>query len=87
VDKEALDAMKVAVEAAPAVWEMVQEVLAEVMETNVDIRESFALAKIVTKRLGESIVAVQRGDSIADKKTLREDAHLFVKVCFALSWN
>ena len=84
VDKEALDAMSVAVEAAPAVWEMVHEVLADVMETNLEIRESLALAKIVTKRLREDIIAVQRGDSIVEKKALREDAHLFVKVCIAL---
>jgi hypothetical protein len=80
VDKEALDAMKVAVEAAPAVWEMMNEILADFLETNVEVRETLALAKIVTRRLRDNILAMQQGDAAADKRNLREDAHLFVKV-------
>jgi hypothetical protein len=84
VDKEALDAMKVAVEAAPAVWEMMSDILADVLETDVEVRECLALARILTKRLGECILAVQQGDTAADRKGLRDDAHVFVKVnCLA----
>ena len=80
VDKEALDAMKVAVEAAPAVWGMMTEILADVLQTNVEVRESLELARVLTKRLGETILAVQQGDNTADRKSLRDDAHVFVKV-------
>jgi len=80
VDKEALGAMKVAVEAAPAVWEMINTMLSDVLATNVEVRESLALARILTRRLGETILAVQRGDITADRKSLRDDAHVFVKV-------
>lgn len=83
VDKEALDAMRVAVEAAPAVWEMMDEILSEVNETQSakhDVRDSLARAKVVTDRLRENIRAVQQGHPTADRKALREDAHVFVKV-------
>lgn len=79
VDKEALDAMRVAVEAAPAVWEMMDEILGEGQDTMVDVRDTLARAKTVTNRLRENISAVQTGHP-ADRKTLREDAHVFVKV-------
>jgi hypothetical protein len=80
VDKEALDAMRVAVQAAPAVWEMMEDVLGDVLESNIDIRSSLDRAKVVTARLVENIRAVQRGDPTADRKSLRDDAHVFVKV-------
>jgi hypothetical protein len=83
VDKEALDAMRVAVEAAPAVWEMMDEILSEVNETQdakIDVRDNLAKAKVVTDRLRANIRAVQQGHPTADRKALREDAHVFVKV-------
>lgn len=79
VDKEALDAMRVAVEAAPAVWEMMEEILSEA-DKNQDVEDILSRAKIVTDRLRENIRAVQKGLPAADRKTLREDAHVFVKV-------
>ena len=87
VDKEALDAMSVAVEAAPAVWEMMDEILSEA-DVNHDVEDTLAKAKVVTDRLRENIRAVQKGHPAADRKTLREDAHVFVKVVpspFAIS--
>jgi hypothetical protein len=78
VDKEALDAMRVAVEAAPAVWEMMDDILSAVEDQNVE--DTLAKAKAVTDRLRENIRAVQKGHPTADRKTLREDAHVFVKV-------
>ena len=83
VDKEALDAMRVAVEAAPAVWEMMDEILGEVDEdqnTKSDVEDTLVKAKIVTDRLRENIRAVQKSHPAADRKMLREDAHVFVKV-------
>ena len=79
VDKEALDAMRVAVEAAPAVWEMMDEILSEA-DANQDVEDTLAKARVITDRLRENIRAVQKGHPAADRKTLREDAHVFVKV-------
>ena len=82
VDREALDAMHFAVEAAPDVWEMMDEILSETdnQDAMMDARDNLTRAKIVTERLRENISAVQQGLPTADKKTLREDAHVFVKV-------
>lgn len=82
VDREALDAMRLAVEAAPDVWEMMDEILSENdnQDAMLDARDNLMRAKIVTERLRENIGAVQQGHPAADKKTLREDAHVFVKV-------
>ena len=85
VDKEALDAMRVAVEAAPAVWEMMDEILSEA-DVNHDVEDTLAKAKVVTDRLRENIRAVQKGHPTADRKTLREDAHVFVKVVVLLPY-
>jgi len=76
------------VEAAPAVWEMMDEILNEVNETQdgkIDAHDSLAKAKMVTERLKENIRAVQRGHPGADRKALREDAHVFVKTVVQLS--
>jgi hypothetical protein len=80
VDKEALDAMKVAVEAAPAVWEMIDDILGDVLEAKIDLLANLDRAKTVTERLRADIQAVQHGYPGADRKTMREDAHVFVKV-------
>jgi len=85
VDKEALDAMRVAVEAAPAVWEMMDEILSEA-DVDHDVEDTLAKAKVVTNRLRENIRAVQKGHPTADRKTLREDAHVFVKVVVLLPY-
>jgi hypothetical protein len=85
VDKEALDAMKKAVEAAPAIWTMMDEILGDDLDTNIDVRGTLSAAKSVTTRLGKNIQAMQRGDPTADRKSLREDAHVFVKTVVQLS--
>ncbi|KII89252.1 hypothetical protein PLICRDRAFT_110138 [Plicaturopsis crispa FD-325 SS-3] len=85
VDKEALDAMKLAVEAAPAVWAMMDDILSDTPDMNGDVQESLERAKTVTERLADNIRAVQQGDPAADRKTLREDAHVFVKTVVQLS--
>lgn len=74
--------MRLAVEAAPDVWEMMDEILSENdnQDAMLDARDNLMRAKIVTERLRENIGAVQQGHPAADKKTLREDAHVFVKV-------
>jgi hypothetical protein len=75
-----LDAMTVAVDAAPAVWELMDGILVDVVDTNKEVRASLEKAKDLTKRLGDNIRAVRQGDGAADRKGLRDDAHMFVKV-------
>lgn len=70
VDQEALDAMRVAVEAAPAVWSMMDEILVD----NQDM-ETLAKAKVLTYRLSANLSA-----PAADRKALTDDARSFVKV-------
>ena len=79
VDKEAIEAMFKAVEAAPPVWSMMDTMLADVPERREEVRESLGKAQVLTDQLKEGILALQAGVQV-DRKALREDAHLFVKV-------
>jgi len=85
VDKEAIDAMASAVRAAPAVWSMLDEISNSMPESPLDLRDSLSKAQDVTNRLGENIRAIQEGLPSADRKALREDAHVFVKTVISLS--
>ncbi|KAF9228722.1 hypothetical protein BS17DRAFT_690668 [Gyrodon lividus] len=88
VDKDALDSMEAAVDSAPAVWEMMKEIagsLSETPGTSQDIHDSIDKAKDITERLRASIVSTRAGDPTADRKALREDAHVFVKTVVKLS--
>ncbi|KAG2157611.1 RAM signaling pathway protein-domain-containing protein [Suillus bovinus] len=90
VDKDALDAMEVAVEAAPAVWEMLKEIVDSLSEGAEEFRNTLLKAKSTTERLRTNINAMRCGDPGADRKGLREDAHVFVKVMIpliALPWS
>ena len=80
VDKEALDAMAVAVRAAPIVWSTLEEITNDPTGMPLDIKGTLAKAQSVTRRLGDNLRAIQEGHLNADRKTLREDAHVFVKV-------
>lgn len=83
VDKEALYAVEGAIEVAPGVWNMIEDTFAEVAASNSSIRESLRKARAVTGKLAETIKAVYTVDSSVNRKMLRDDAHLFLKVCFA----
>lgn len=88
VDEDALDAMERAVDAAPAVWEMMKELVTSVSEspaTSHDLDDALARAKIVTERLRTNLHATRCGDPASDRKALREDAHVFVKIVVKLS--
>ncbi|KAI0647246.1 RAM signaling pathway protein-domain-containing protein [Trametes meyenii] len=90
VDKEVIGAMKAAVEAAPEIWEIMDEVL-DSEDSSVpwrdEFRELLARAKDVTERLRQSIAAVQEGghSQAVDGKALHDDAHIFVKTVIQLS--
>jgi hypothetical protein len=81
VDKDAIEAISVAVKAAPAVWSMLEEISREMPDAGTDLRENLAKAVMLTNRLGENIKAMQEGLPSADRKALREDGHVFVRVC------
>ncbi|KZT28456.1 hypothetical protein NEOLEDRAFT_1129232 [Neolentinus lepideus HHB14362 ss-1] len=85
VDKEALDAMNTAVGAAPIVWAMIDEILNDVQDEREELQECLARAKAVTENLSQNIRLVLENDPAADRKTLREDAHVFVKTVVQLS--
>lgn len=85
VDNDALDAMEVAVEAAPAVWEMLKEIVDNLSEGAEEFRNTLLKAKSTTERLRTNINAMRCGDPGADRKGLREDAHVFVKIVVKLS--
>jgi RAM signalling pathway protein len=79
VDREAIDAMSKAVEAAPPVWAMMDSILADMPEQREDIRETLVKAQNVTEQLKTDISQLQDGTYV-DRKSFRNDAHLFVKV-------
>ncbi|KAL5532690.1 SOG2 [Sanghuangporus sanghuang] len=85
VDKEALDAMGAAVRAASAVWATLEEIANDMAGIPIDIHSTLAKAQSVTRRLGDTIRATQEGHLNADRKALREDAHVFIRTVVTLS--
>lgn len=84
VDKEAIDAMSKAVEAAPPVWTMMDSIIADVSEKREDIKDMLVRAQKVTHQL-KSDISLLRDGTYVDRKSLRNDAHLFVKLVVHLS--
>lgn len=80
VDKEALQAVQAAVEVAPTVWDMMEDMLGDVLNTKASVRETLETARAVTARLDDVVRAMYNADGVADTRLLREDAHLFLKV-------
>ncbi|KAF8123723.1 RAM signaling pathway protein-domain-containing protein [Boletus edulis] len=88
VDNDALDSMEAAVDSAPAIWDLMQEMVETMSDTagsNGDFRDSIDKAKVVTERLRANIATVRTGDPAADRRALRDNAHLFVKIVVKLS--
>ncbi|KAK1220429.1 RAM signaling network component [Marasmius sp. AFHP31] len=80
VDKEAIQAVQAAVDVAPSVWDMVEENLSDLLDTRNDLRESLDRARFLTKSLSDMIRLLKDGDPSVDKKALREEANIFVKI-------
>ncbi|KAJ7063463.1 RAM signaling pathway protein-domain-containing protein [Mycena amicta] len=78
VDKEALQAIKSAVEVAPTVWDMMEQTLGDGLDA--DVRESLERARAVTRRLADITRVMQDGGEV-----LREDSNLFLKTVVTLS--
>ncbi|CAL1705031.1 unnamed protein product [Somion occarium] len=85
MDKQAIEAVKVAVEAAPSVWEMMDGLLGEIEELREELSESLQKAKEITEVVRINIQALEAGDPSADRNHLREDAHVFVRTVIHLS--
>ncbi|KAJ6500542.1 RAM signaling pathway protein-domain-containing protein [Mycena sanguinolenta] len=84
VDKEALQAIQAAVEVAPTVWDMMEQTLGDALDA--DVRETLDRARAVTRRLADVTRSMQEGgDAALDKKLLREDSNLFLKIVVQLS--
>ncbi len=90
VDRDVIGAIQAAVQAAPEIWEMMDE-MEEEGDTDGRARDEFrevlGRAKDVTARLRGSIATMQEGahPQVVDGKALHDDAHLFVKVSLRLS--
>jgi hypothetical protein len=81
LDNDAIDAMQVAVDVAPAVWEVMDTIVEDVQGTQkMNLLESLTGAKALTQRLKINIRAVKSADPTADRKRLRDDATGFAKV-------
>jgi hypothetical protein len=78
---EILRAIQRTVNLAPVVWDQIEEALSDLATSNQDIHESIEQARSVTKRLSDDVAIMSEGYSDADERLLRENAHLFVKVC------
>ncbi|KAG5220822.1 RAM signaling network component [Salix suchowensis] len=88
VDNEVLNAMQEAIDVAPSVWEMMEEILADVINTDTDVREGLARAKAITTRLLQTLRAFQDGDfTTADKRAMGEDARIFCNVSRSIFYS
>ena len=87
LDNDAIDAMRVAVNIAPSIWESMEALIDDVVSAKFNIPEALASAKTLTKRLGDNIKAVRELDPTADRKALRDDATAFAKVKLSPCFN
>lgn len=80
LDNEAVEAMKVAVDIAPSIWESMETLVGDVVSAKFNLPDALTNAKTLTKRLGDNIRAMRESDPAADRKALRDDATTFAKV-------
>ena len=87
LDNDAIDAMKVAVDVAPSIWESMEALVSDIVSAKFNIPEALIRAKGLTKRLSDNIQAVRESDPTADRKALRDDATAFAKVRLSPCFN
>ncbi|KAF8078065.1 RAM signaling pathway protein-domain-containing protein [Lyophyllum atratum] len=85
VDREALQAVQAAVEVAPAVWDMIKELFGDTLDSKPSVRDTIEKARVVTARLSKTLQALHDPEASIDRKDLREDAHMFLKMVVQLS--
>ncbi|KAJ7771628.1 hypothetical protein B0H16DRAFT_1306056, partial [Mycena metata] len=77
VDRETLQAIQTAIEVAPIVWDMMEQITEEL---DLEGKTSLETAKTVTKRLAEVSKKIQEeGVTSSNQRALREDSNLFLK--------
>ncbi|PPQ77500.1 hypothetical protein CVT25_011297 [Psilocybe cyanescens] len=84
-NSDVLRAIQRAVDLAPTVWDQIEELLADILYTNHDTRETLGKARTVTKNLSQHASDMLEGYPEVDRRLLREDAHLFLKAIVQLS--
>jgi hypothetical protein len=87
LDNDAIDAMKVAVDIGPSIWEAMEALVGDVVSVKFNIPEALISAKVLTERLSNNIKAVRELDPTADRKALRDDATAFAKVRLSPCFN
>ena len=87
LDNDAIDAMKVAVDIGPSIWEAMEALVGDVVSAKFNIPEALISAKVLTERLSNNIRAVRELDPTADRKALRDDATAFAKVRLSPCFN
>lgn len=87
VDKEAVDAMTKAIEAAPPVWNMLNSILVDVSDRREEVRETLGRAQAITQRLKEGLSGIQTVATEQARKSVHNDARTFVKVFLFISEN
>lgn len=78
---DVLRAIQRTVGLAPVVWDQIEDALNDLATSNQDVHDSIEQARSVTKRLSDDVTIMLEGNFDADERLLRENAHLFVKVC------
>lgn len=85
VDGEAVAAIKIALDVAPTVWDLTDELLLEDPPSQQIFGETLRKAKSITERLREDIRLV--GTDAVNRKTLRDNAHAFANVSCSVSYD
>jgi len=80
VGKEALQAVYAAVDIAPIVCDMMEDVLGDILKIETSVLDTIKQARVATTRLSDTVRMLEKADTDLNAKILREDAHTFLKV-------
>lgn len=85
VDKEAIQVIHGALEIAPLVCDMMEEVLGEIMNIKPSVRDTIRMARVATMKLSDTVRNLENANTVLQFRQLREDAHTFLKGVVQLS--
>ena len=80
VGKEALQAVYTAVDIAPIVCDMIEDVLGDILKIKTSVRDTIKQARVATTRLSDTARMLEKADTDLNAQILREDARTFLKV-------
>ena len=78
VDKKPLHAVRDALEAAPVIWDQIEEALGDI--SNRDTQQFLEKARFITRKFSDNVHAVSEKSPESDKKAISDSAQLFWKV-------